>query len=296
MNGSAAASTDGGFRRSIEEYQLRERVYRAGLLEREAEVSRSRRMASDVGTAYGDVSRAALRASLADPAVNMEVLLLRQRALEKDRKIRQLREELEANRFDQQLPEGQALMRKCRALLEENHELGEQLREDRAGDLEAALTFERSRTAELVAKLKESTEFGKELQQENEKLQGTMSRVAGRLREARAEIRVITKERAEAKQARKRLREQMKLETEAPLAPETSDNLASAAVAPVLVPTHAPAPLPAVPEPVSNTVASPPEAAPAIKAEKEKKSKKRKKEDKSEKQKVSLKSAVDAGR
>lgn len=224
-------ASDPELARKIEEYQARERVYRAGLLEQDAQVNQLRRMSSDIVAAYGDVSRAAIRGALADPTQNMEVLLLRQKAREKDEQIKQLREELEANRFDQQAPAGQALMKKCRALLEENRELGEQIREEKNAELRAALQDEQKLTADLQDKLMESVEFMKELQQENEKLQGTMSRVAGRLREARAELVEVRKERAEAKSKKKREKEQQKAAGASAVAPAPTPSPAAAAAA-----------------------------------------------------------------
>lgn len=57
-----------------------------------------------------------------------EVSVLRQKIRDRDQQIVELKEELEANRFDQHLPAGQALMRKCKALLTENRELGGAMR------------------------------------------------------------------------------------------------------------------------------------------------------------------------
>uniref|UniRef100_A0A7S0FG30 Uncharacterized protein n=1 Tax=Pyrodinium bahamense TaxID=73915 RepID=A0A7S0FG30_9DINO len=212
MSSSAA---DGELQRKIEEYKAREHIYLAGLIGQEAGMSHLRRMASDVLGAYGDISRAAVRGSLVDPTQNMEVLLLRQKALEKDQQISQLREELEANRFDQRVPSGQALMRKCKALLTENRELGDEIREERLAELSAAVQAEQRQNAHLFQKCREAIEFCTELSQENEKLQGTIAKVAGRLREARNELDGLRKERAEAKAKRKKEREQQKKAAEA---------------------------------------------------------------------------------
>lgn len=199
MSGAA----DGELQRKIEEYRARERVYLAGLMGQEADLSRLKAMASDVSEAYGDRSRAASRGALVYPTANMEVLILRQKLRDRDQQITLLKEELEANRFDQKLPAGQALMRKCKALLTENRELGDEMREERMGELHAALQTEQSQNAELYKKLDEASEFCTELSDENMKLQSTIAKVAGKLRESRAELEVLTKERTEAKKKRK---------------------------------------------------------------------------------------------
>merc|ERR1740121_361952 len=61
---------DGELQRKIEEYRARERIYLAGLLGQEAETGRLRQMAADVLSAYGDVSKAAVRGSLVYPTAN----------------------------------------------------------------------------------------------------------------------------------------------------------------------------------------------------------------------------------
>jgi len=189
--------------RKIEEYRARERVYLAGLMEKEADMVRLRAMAADVLDAYGDRSRAAVRGALSFPTANMEVSVLRQKIRDRDQQIVELQEELEANRFDQHLPAGQALMRKCKALLTENRELGEEMGEDRLSEMRAAVQAEQRQNTQLYQKVNEAAEFCKELSDENLKLQGTIARLAGMLREATAEKSQLERERAEAKKRRK---------------------------------------------------------------------------------------------
>merc|ERR1712176_1350831 len=101
-------------------------------------------------------------------------------------------------------------MRKCKALLTENRELGEEIREERMAELLAACQAEKSQNGILRQKCGEASEFCRELSQENEKLQGTIAKVAGRLREARAELEALRKERTEAKATRKKERDLQK--------------------------------------------------------------------------------------
>jgi len=213
-------AADGELRRKIEEYKAREDIYVAALIGEEAELTKLRQMAADVLSAYGDLSRAAVRGALAEPVQNMEVLMLRQKAHERDQQISRLGEELEANRFDQKLPSGQALMKKCKALLTENRELGQEIREERLAELSAAVLAEQRQNTLLLQKCREAKEFCMELSQENEKFQGDIAKVAGRLREAQKELEVLRKERAEAKARRKKEREQQKkAKAETPAAP-----------------------------------------------------------------------------
>mmetsp|Transcript_48429 Transcript_48429/g.87016 ORF Transcript_48429/g.87016 Transcript_48429/m.87016 type:complete len:328 (+) Transcript_48429:106-1089(+) len=214
-----ANSADAELARKVEDYRTRESIYHSRLVSQEAEMNQLRSMASDILGAYSDASRAANRGSLSDPTGNMEVLMLRQKARAQELRISQLKEEMEANRFDQREREGQALMQKCKALLSENRELGEQMHEERQAELKAALQADQKQNAQQFQKCDEAAEFCKELSQENDKLQGTISKVAGRLLQARAELELVKKERAEAKAKRKQEKQQK------------ADSLAAAAAA-----------------------------------------------------------------
>jgi len=196
-----ALVTDGG--RKLEEYRARESIYISALVNQEAEMNRLRSLAAEVMGAYSDVSRAALRGGLSDPTSNMEVLMLRQQAHAKEQRVRQLKDDLEANRFDQNDPAGRALMQKCKTLLSENRELGELMQQERLTELRNTLQNEQRKNAELQQKCADSLEFCKELSQDYEKLQGNVAKVAGSLRQARAELEVLKRQRHEIKAQRK---------------------------------------------------------------------------------------------
>ncbi|CAJ1378440.1 unnamed protein product [Effrenium voratum] len=185
------------------EYRARESIYLSALVGQEAEMTQLKAIAAEIMGAYGDASRAAQRGALSDAASNMEVLMLRQQARSKEQRVRQLKDDLEANRFDQSDPAGKALMQKCKALLSENRELGELMGQDRLADLRVALQNEQRRNAELLQKCEESAEFCRELSQDNEKLQGSIAKVAGTLRQARTELEQLKRQRQEAKAHRK---------------------------------------------------------------------------------------------
>eukprot|EP00435_Cladocopium_sp_Y103_P017771 s3460_g4.t1 len=201
-----ALITDGG--RKLEEYKARESIYISALVNQEAEMLRFRALAAEIMGAYSDVSTAALRSGLTDPTSNMEVLMLRQQARAKEQRVRQLKDDLEANRFDQNNPAGKALMQKCKALLSENRELGELMQQEirpstRLAELRGTLQNEQRKNAELQQKCAESVEFCKELAQDYEKLQGDVAKVAGSLRQARAELEVLKRQRHEIKAQKK---------------------------------------------------------------------------------------------
>mmetsp|Transcript_56612 Transcript_56612/g.106225 ORF Transcript_56612/g.106225 Transcript_56612/m.106225 type:complete len:266 (+) Transcript_56612:53-850(+) len=192
--------------RKLEEYKVRESIYTSALVTQEGEMNQLRALAADILGAYGDQSLAARRGALADGTSNMEVLMLRQQARTKEHRLSQLKDEAEANRFDQSNADGKALMQKCKALLSENRELGELMSEERLGDLRAALQNEQRKNAELQQKCEEGAEFCKELAQDNEKLQGSVARVAGNLVQAKNELELLKRQRHEARVHRKQVK------------------------------------------------------------------------------------------
>eukprot|EP00397_Hematodinium_sp_SG-2012_P064082 GEMP01089824.1.p1 GENE.GEMP01089824.1~~GEMP01089824.1.p1 ORF type:complete len:192 (+),score=50.26 GEMP01089824.1:44-619(+) len=150
----------------------REYCYLAKLSELDRCLLREKQIASEIQAAFEDsTSKTSLRQGLVDPVVNMEILLLRQKLREKEQKIESLQDEINSSSFDPKSISGQKLMKKCRALLEENQDLGRQLAEEKFQDLTVLLKAEKKKCEQLKEKLKESTEFCSVLDDENEKLQ-----------------------------------------------------------------------------------------------------------------------------
>ncbi|CAE7639806.1 fl(2)d [Symbiodinium sp. CCMP2592] len=228
-------------------------------------MSQLRGLASEILGAFGDQSLATKRGALADSTANMEVLMLRQQARAKEHRLNQLKDDVEveqlffkirmsANRFDQSNADGKALMQKCKALLSENRELGELMREaprvlgllvpgvrkpgelsekwERLADLRVALQNEQRKNAELQQKCeepvwkKEAVEFCKELGQDSEKLQASMAKVAGDLLQAKNELEVLRRQRHEARVHRKQAKLQRQQAER--LAAEVQSDLAGA--------------------------------------------------------------------
>jgi len=214
--------------RKLEEYKTRETIYLSALVNQEAEMSQLRGLASEILGAFGDQSLATKRGALADSTANMEVLMLRQQARAKEHRLNQLKDDVEANRFDQSNADGKALMQKCKALLSENRELGELMREERLADLRVALQNEQRKNAELQQKCEEAVEFCKELGQDSEKLQASMAKVAGDLLQAKNELEMLRRQRHEAHVHRKQAKLQRQQAER--LAAEVQSDLAGAEI------------------------------------------------------------------
>merc|ERR1711920_416917 len=102
-----------------------------------------------MGHGFEDTQKDSLRGANVDPAVNIEIAMLRQRLREKDQEIARLKEESHNAQFQPNSIQGQKLLQKCAHLLEENSELGRQLGEERIQVLRIQLTAERTKRVQL---------------------------------------------------------------------------------------------------------------------------------------------------
>ncbi|CAD7952958.1 unnamed protein product [Amoebophrya sp. A25] len=164
MEGGSLAST-------LDAMATREHVYLAKLAEKDREIGKYKQVANDVQTRFEDAfEKTSLRFAMVDPAVNMEVLRLRQKLKAQDDEIDSLKQELKATQFKPTSISGQKLMKKCRALLEENQSLGRQISEGPIQDLLIALGNERRTVRQLNEKLQDAQAQCQHLDEENEKL------------------------------------------------------------------------------------------------------------------------------
>jgi len=188
----------------------REHCYLAKLVEQERLMLKEREIAAEAITAFDDRrERASLRQGLVDPAVNMEIMLLRQKLREKEQKIEVLQDEVNSTTFDPKSVSGQKIMKKTRQLLEENQDLGRQLAEEKFQDLTVLIKTEKKRGEQLKEKLRESQAFCAVLDEENEKLQSAVVQAgkkilaqAAEINELRKLIDILTKEKCCAVEVR----------------------------------------------------------------------------------------------
>ncbi|KAK9843755.1 hypothetical protein WJX81_004983 [Elliptochloris bilobata] len=111
------------------------------------------------------------RQLLLDPAVAAEFERLKGEADAAAREARGLREELQAAHFSQESKVGRLLMAKCRALQEENEELGREAAEGRVAGLERQLALARGAVADMRRAYLELEDAAQQLDAEAEELQ-----------------------------------------------------------------------------------------------------------------------------
>lgn len=121
-----------------------------------------------------DPSVVQLRQVLLDPAVNREVGRLKAEAEAKARELKVAQEELQAVQFSQESKAGRMLMAKCRALQDENEEMGRELSEGRQSQLERSLVLAREQLEEMRRIYSELEDHAHALDDEAEQLQAQM--------------------------------------------------------------------------------------------------------------------------
>mmetsp|Transcript_57803 Transcript_57803/g.124338 ORF Transcript_57803/g.124338 Transcript_57803/m.124338 type:complete len:353 (+) Transcript_57803:28-1086(+) len=169
---------------SVKAYQKREYLYLAKLVQQEKNVERFKSLAADIKhnrTGPG----ASLRGALVDPVVNMEIKMLRERLLDKERRISELQEQVDALMFNAKDTTGQRMVKKLKDLQLENQELAKQLSEDRLQDVLILVRAEKKRGEELQGKMKDMEEVCGVLDAENERLMKSVAHLRAATEDAR---------------------------------------------------------------------------------------------------------------
>ncbi|KAL7105957.1 hypothetical protein ACP275_07G080700 [Erythranthe tilingii] len=89
------------------------------------------------------------RSLLLDPAIHEEFTRLKNLMEEKDKKVKELQDNINAVSFTSQSKMGKMIMAKCRTLQEENEEIGNQANEGKIHELGMKLALQKSQNAEL---------------------------------------------------------------------------------------------------------------------------------------------------
>eukprot|EP00933_Yihiella_yeosuensis_P074938 TRINITY_DN84034_c0_g1_i1.p1 TRINITY_DN84034_c0_g1~~TRINITY_DN84034_c0_g1_i1.p1 ORF type:complete len:263 (-),score=80.56 TRINITY_DN84034_c0_g1_i1:124-912(-) len=184
----AASSGEPDNTERIMEYQRREYAMLSKIAQRKREMAKMCQESSEVFHAFEDNQKDSLRNAYVDPAVNIEIGILRQRLREKDAEIAKLKDELGNAEFQPNSIQGKKLLDKCSHLLEENAEIARQLGEERMQVLRIQLVAERQKKIQLRQRLAEFDRHGEQVDAENERMQVKIADLGKTLKETRAEI------------------------------------------------------------------------------------------------------------
>lgn len=288
----ASADGEGDITERIMEFQRREYAMLSRLAQREREMTKLGQECAEAFYAFDDNRKDSLRGGYVDPAVNIEITLLRQRLREKDQEISQVREELQNAQFQPNSIQGKKLLDKCQHLMEENAEIARQLSEEKMQVLRIQLAAERRKRLQLRQRSAFLDRYAEQADQENEKMEKKITDLGQSLKETRAEIEKHKKEMEEGKSGKRKQREA------APAAAEPTPQVRAPPAEPPAEASQGEAPAKkrkkekkdkskqkeqAVAPPA--VVEQPPEQEPPAEEEVEKKRRKEKKKDKEKKEK-----------
>lgn len=119
---------------------------------------------------HHEVAENQLITAIVDPTVNLEIKELRLKLYDKEEEIRKLRDELQASNFAGDSVMGRRLINKCKALQEENHDLGKLLAEDRLQPLQMQIASLQKQINFHKHHMKQLWDLNADLDEENENL------------------------------------------------------------------------------------------------------------------------------
>ncbi|CAA0386298.1 unnamed protein product [Arabidopsis thaliana] len=133
------------------------------------------------------------RRLLLDPAIHEEFSRLKNLVEEKDKKIKELQDNIAAVTFTPQSKNGKMLMAKCRTLQEENEEIGHQAAEGKIHELAIKLSMQKSQNAELRSQFEGLYKHMEELTNDVERSNETVIILQEKLEEKEKEIERVKK-------------------------------------------------------------------------------------------------------
>eukprot|EP00897_Mesotaenium_endlicherianum_P001067 jgi/Mesen1/10961/ME000096S10539 len=128
------------------------------------------------------------RQLLLDPAVHSEFTYLKRELQVAEKKAKELHDDLAAVQFTPHSKNGKMLMAKCRALQEENEEIGREASEGKMHEVENKLALQRHLNAELKRGYQELQECVDDINEEAERLQHTVYMLQRQVQEKDADI------------------------------------------------------------------------------------------------------------
>ncbi|KAL3642329.1 FKBP12-interacting protein of 37 kDa [Castilleja foliolosa] len=141
-------SSEESLREQLDKAKKKEAAFIVTFAKREQEIAELKNAIRDLRAQLRPPSMQARRLLL-DPAIHEEFTRLKGLVEEKDKKVKELQDNIAAVSFTPQSKMGKMLMAKCRTLQEENEEIGNQANEGKMHELAMKLSLQKSQNAEL---------------------------------------------------------------------------------------------------------------------------------------------------
>ncbi|KAI6685288.1 hypothetical protein NL676_031201 [Syzygium grande] len=143
-------SSEEALREQLEKAKKKEAAFIVTFAKREQEIAELKSAVRDLKAQLKPPSMQARRLLL-DPAIHEEFSRLKNLVEEKDKRVKELQDNIAAVSFTPQSKMGKMLMAKCRTLQEENEEIGNQAAEGKMHELAMKLALQKSQNAELLS-------------------------------------------------------------------------------------------------------------------------------------------------
>ncbi|KAE8710673.1 FKBP12-interacting protein of 37 kDa [Hibiscus syriacus] len=141
-------SSEETLKEQLEKAKKKEAAFIVTFAKREQEIAELKSAVRDLKVQLKPPSMQARRLLL-DPAIHEEFTHLKNLVEEKDKKVKELLENIAAVSFTPQSKMGKMLMAKCRTLQEENEEIGTQAEEGKMHELAMKLALQKSQNTEF---------------------------------------------------------------------------------------------------------------------------------------------------
>lgn len=141
-------SSEESVREQLEKAKKKEAAFIVTIAKREQEIADLKSAVRDLRAQLKPLSMQARRLLL-DPAIHEEFMRLKNLVEEKDKKVKELQDNVAAVNFTPQSKMGKMLMAKCRTLQEENEEIGNQAKEGKIHELSMKLALQKSQNVDL---------------------------------------------------------------------------------------------------------------------------------------------------
>lgn len=144
----ALKSSEESVKEQLEKAKKKEAAFIVTVAKREQEISELKSAVRDLRAQLKPPSMQA-RKLLLDPAIHEEFTRLKNLVEEKEKKVKELQDNIAAVNFTPHSKMGKLLMAKCRTLQEENEEIGTQAKEGKIHELSMKLALQKSQFANL---------------------------------------------------------------------------------------------------------------------------------------------------
>ncbi|PIA29229.1 hypothetical protein AQUCO_06100023v1 [Aquilegia coerulea] len=161
-------SSEVSLKEQLEKAKKKEAAFIVTFAKREQEITELKAVVRDLRAQLKPPSMQA-RKLLLDPAIHEEFTRLKNLVEEKEKKVKELQDNVAAVNFTPQSKMGKMLMAKCRTLQEENEEIGTLASEGKIHELGMKLALQKSQNAELRNQFEGLREYMEGLTNEVEK-------------------------------------------------------------------------------------------------------------------------------